>query len=75
MSVFSQQLSRQEQSDFLVTADNFFSGKGVKFIYPVHGGFLGSGASVLAYGNAAWYDSMAPEFQTYAPIKELAQAK
>jgi len=29
----------------------------------------------LSYGKFNWYDSLAPEFQTYETIKDLAQNK
>lgn len=75
LSVFSQKLSKEQQNDLLKMADNFFNSKGMKFIYPVHGGSTGSHATVSAYGKYKWYDSLAPEFQTYDTIKQLAQDK
>ena len=36
--VFSQELSKKEAKEFLRKADEFFSKKGIIFIYPVHGG-------------------------------------
>lgn len=64
-------LSDSGRINFLKDADIFFDSIGVKFVYPVHGGFI----TKLAYGKYGWYDSMAPEFQTYETIKELAQNK
>ncbi len=75
LAIFSQKLSKEEQSSVLREADSFFESKGTKFTYPVHGGSTGSHATVITYGKYNWYDSLAPEFQTYGTIKELAQAK
>jgi hypothetical protein len=77
LTVFSQELSPTEASEFLNRADEFFSSKGITFIYPVHGGILVEGGTpeTLSYGRFNWYDSLAPEFQTYETIKELAQNK
>ena len=75
--VFSQELSKEEAREFLRRADKFFSEKGIIFIYPVHGGDMGRKDLVkkLSYGKFNWYDSLAPEFQTFETIKELAQNK
>ena len=75
--VFSQELSKEEAREFLKKADEFFSKKGIIFIYPVHGGDMGRKELVkkLSYGKFNWYDSLAPEFQTYETIKELAKSK
>ena len=75
--VFSQELSKEEAREFLRKADEFFSKKGIIFIYPVHGGDMGRKELVkkLSYGKFNWYDSLAPEFETYETIKELAQSK
>ena len=75
LGVFSQKLSREEQREFLRKADKFFSKKGIIFIYPVHGGFMGNDAETLSFGKLKVYDSFAPEFQTYDTIKELTQDK
>lgn len=75
LSTFSQHLNKTEQGEFLKIADDFFTSNGIKFIYPVHGGNMGSNATILAYGKYKWYDSLAPEFQTYDTIKQLAQNK
>lgn len=75
LAIFSQKLGKTEQNDFLRQADNFFTNKGMKFVYPVHGGSTGHSATLLTYGNYTWYDSLAPEFETYDTIKELAQDK
>jgi hypothetical protein len=74
---FSQELSKDEQRDFLRQCDDFFAKRGVNFVYPLHGGYMGRGAVTkrLAFGKYRFYDSLAPEFDTYATIKELAQAK
>ena len=75
--VFSQELSKEEAREFLRKADEFFSKKGIIFIYPVHGGDMGRRELVkkLSYGKFNWYDSLAPEFETYETIKDLAQSK
>ena len=72
---FSQNLSKEEQREFLKIADRFFTQKGVIFVYPVHGGFMGRDAKILSFGKLKIYDSLAPEFHTYETIKELAQNK
>ncbi len=75
MYYFSQELSSEQQSQFLRIADDFLQKKGVIFAYPVHGLYMSRGADTLAYSEHAFYDSLAPEFQTYETIKELAQSK
>ena len=75
LGIFSQELSSEEQMKFLKIADDFFNGKGVIFIYPVHGGSMGRDATILSYGSSTLYESKAPEFQTYDTIKELALSK
>lgn len=74
---FSQELSPADQQKFLRIADEFYQQKGLVFIYPIHGGIMGSDQrlKLRAYGKYNWYDSMAPEFQTYETIKELALKK
>ncbi len=73
--VFSQELSKEEAREFLRKADEFFSKKGIIFIYPVHGGDMGRGKVVkkLSYERFNWYDALAPEFETYETIKELTK--
>jgi hypothetical protein len=75
--MFSQILSSQEQRDVLKTFDSSFTIMGVNFVYPIHGGFMGNGdiTTKLAWGKYRIYDALAPEFQTYQTIKELAQIK
>jgi len=75
LGVFSQELSKDEQKEFLRIADEFFQKRGIIFVYPVHGGFMGQNAKILSYGKLKNYDSLAPEFETYETIKELAQNK
>lgn len=72
---FSQKLSREKQSNFLRMADEFFSERNIIFIYPLHGGNMGFDAEILSFGVSKVYDSLAPEFQTYSTIVELAQRK
>ena len=77
MVMFSQKLSSAEQKNLLITYDNSFAKMGINFIYPVHGGFMGNSeiTTKLAFGKYRNYDSLAPEFDTYETIKELAQNK
>jgi len=75
MEIFSQALSPQEQRKFLKIADEFFRRKGITFIYPVHGPDMGPDAKILSYGKSRCYDSLAPEFNTYETIVELAKNK
>jgi len=75
LGVFSQELSKEEQREFLKIADEFFSKKGIIFVCPIHGGFMGQDARILSFGKLKTYDSLAPEFGTYETIKELAQSK
>lgn len=75
--VFSQMLGKKEQRELLKTLDASFAKEGVNFIYPVHGGHLGRGKQTerLAFGKYRNYDSLAPEFDTFGTITELAQGK
>lgn len=75
LGVFSQNLTPQQQRDFLVEADAFFAKKGIIFAYPVHGGTFPQSSKRLSFGKYGIYDSLAPEFQTYGTIKVLAQNK
>jgi len=74
---FSQKLSKDEQRQLLKTLDAAYAKMGVNFIYPVHGGYMGSGpiTTKLAFGTQRSYDSLAPEFDTYETIRELARKK
>ena len=71
IAIFSQKLTTEQQNQFLVTLDNFFKSRNIIFAYPVHGLYLGQTATKLAYGQYSWYDSKAPEFDTYKTIKKL----
>jgi len=73
LGVFSQQLNREEQRELIRRLDEFYKEKGIIFIYPVHGGFIGRDASKLAFSKYYKYDALAPEFQTYEQIKELVK--
>ncbi len=75
--IFSQKLSKEEQREVLKTFDESFAKMGVKFVYPIHGGYMGRGeiTTNLAWGKYRTYDALAPEFQTYETIKELARNK
>lgn len=75
--IFSQKLSKKEQKEVLKTFDESFAKMGVNFVYPIHGGYMGRGeiTTNLAWGKYRIYDALAPEFDTYETIKELAQSK
>ena len=73
LGVFSQQLNREEQRELIRRLDEFYKEKGIIFIYPVHGGFIGRDAVKLAFSKYYKYDALAPEFQTYEQIKELVK--
>lgn len=77
LEAFSQRLTKEQQKQFLRIADEFFNRKGMLFIYPLHGGMMGADNRVKArsYGKYNWYDALAPEFDTYETIKELANKK
>jgi len=75
LGVFSQELSKEEQREFLEILDEFCKERGVVFAYPVHGGHMGMDAEKLSYGLFKVYDSLAPEFQTYDKIKELSSMR
>lgn len=75
MGVFSQTLSPEEAREALRKFDRFFRENGIIFAYPVHGGNMGAGATRLSFGEYGKYDSLAPEFDTYGTIKELALEK
>ncbi|MCX5708013.1 MAG: hypothetical protein NTY14_03410 [Candidatus Omnitrophica bacterium] len=72
---FSQELNSREQAQVLKTFDASFSQLGINFIYPLYGGYMGNLATKLSFGKSRVYDSLAPEFQTYETIKELARIK
>jgi len=75
IAAFSQKMTPAQQNEFLEYADNFFNELDMVFVYPVHGGFMGQHAEMLSFGMSKNYDSLAPEFQTYETIKELALKK
>ncbi len=81
LGIFSQLLTKEEQKEFLRTADEFFRKKReefelpIVFVYPIHGGWMGNNATKLSYGKFKTYDAFAPEFDTYETIKELALEK
>lgn len=74
-AVFSQKLSVEDQRQALRNIDASLTNKGIVFVYPIHGGFMGSDAKRLSFGKINNYDSFAPEFDTYDTIKELANKK
>ncbi|RLF50959.1 MAG: hypothetical protein DRN19_03615 [Thermoplasmata archaeon] len=73
LGTFSQKLSKEEQREFLKYADGYFRKRTIIFAYPVHGGFMGKDAKILSFGKLRAYDSLAPEFDTYETIAELAK--
>ena len=75
LATFSQKLNKTEQQEMLITMDGFFQEKGVVFIYPLHGGFMGENAKIFSYGKYDTYDSFAPEFDTGETIIESARNK
>lgn len=75
MKAFSQKLTPEQQREFLKIADNFFERKGIKFVYPVHGGAMGKEPFRQSFGQYKNYDALAPEFDTFGTIKELANKK
>lgn len=74
---FSQKLSTKEQENTLQAFDGSFAKLGINFIYPLRGGYLGGGDNTdkLSFGKYQYYDSLAPEFDTYGTILELANKK
>jgi len=81
LGVFSQKLTPEKQREFLILADEFFQKKGVKFIYPIHGGYMGAPPILTSYRypfgkkDYFFYDALAPEFNTFETIKDLAGNK
>ena len=81
LGIFSQLLTKEEQKEYLRNVDGFFKRKReefslpIVFVYPLHGGWMGDNAEILSYGKYRIYDALAPEFQTYETIVELAQNK
>jgi hypothetical protein len=78
LAVFSQKLNSEQQSQFLRELDKLAKklekDTGIKVLvaYPVHGPGIGAHAQKLAWGKYELYDALAPEFDTYETIKELA---
>jgi len=77
--VFAEELSVEEANSFLVVAENFLRERDVRLILPVHGGNPCDNTQIaqgkcpkLAHGQFNWYDSLAPEFDTYETIKSIA---
>lgn len=75
IDVFSQQLSKEQQKEFLKKADVFFQSKGIIFIYPVHGGDFWGKPKVRTFGKFTKYDSLAPEFDIFDTIVDLTNKK
>ncbi|RLE93342.1 MAG: hypothetical protein DRJ55_03760, partial [Thermoprotei archaeon] len=71
--IFSQYLTKEQQREFLKIVDEFYAERNVIFAYPVHGGFMGYDATKKSFGFYPFYDSLAPEFETYETIKEKVQ--
>lgn len=76
LSAFSQKLDKTEQNELIAYLDNFSKSKGMIFVYPVHGGNMGSNSKIRSFGMnndyGRVYDSLAPEFDTFETIKQLA---
>ncbi len=75
LATFSQKLRPDNQKKAIEAFDAAFARMGVTFVYPLHGGDMGKKASRLSFGKLRVYDSLAPEFATFATIKGLAQRK
>jgi len=75
LDVFSQQLTTQNQKNFLAKADTFFYNRNITFTYPMVGGTMGISPSLLSFGIYNNYCSFAPEFNTYDTIKTLGMTK
>jgi len=75
MDIFSQKLNIAQQREWLEKADAFFQSKDMIFMYPVRGGDFTPGAKILPLGKWTKYDSLAPEFDTFETIVELANKK
>lgn len=73
LAVFSQQLSTSEQNEILEKMDKFLQDMRLVFVYPVHGGYMGEGATKLTYNKYKTYNSV--YFNNYETIKKLAQTK
>jgi len=71
LAIFSQQLTPEQQTEFLKSMGEACKELGVVPVYPVHGGCMGRDAQKLSYGKYLYYDALAPEFRTYETIKEL----
>ena len=74
MNVFSQELTPQQQCQFMRIWKDFCDKMGFVPVFPVHGGNLGEKGKCLkkmSYGKYNKYDALAPEFNTYDCIKSL----
>lgn len=75
LGIFSQDLTKEEANEAVRNFDTFFKENGILFAYPVHGGWMGWEATKGSFGKTRIYDSLAPEFDTYDMIVELANKK
>lgn len=80
--VFAEELSPSEQRRFLIEADEVLRKMGILLILPVHGGNPCDQRQIRqgkcprrAYGKYNWYDSLAPEFNTFDAIKAIARGR
>ena len=80
--VFAEELTVEEANEFLTIAEDFFQQRGILLILPVHGGNPCDPSQIsqnlcpkLAYGQYNWYDSLAPEFDTYDTIKSICSQR
>ncbi len=75
METFSQELTPEQQREFLKVCDEFFTKKNITFIYPIHGPDMGENIKILSFAKSRCYDSLAPEFRTYEILEKLAEKK
>lgn len=75
LATFSQKLSIYEQNEMLKKTEQFFQEVEMIFVYPIHGGTMGTKSTNLSFGKYTVYDSLAPEFDTYDTLMGLAQTK
>lgn len=75
LEIFSQKLTKEEQREMLRSFDESFKEMGLSFVYPLRMPYMGYQPKILAGGRFNVYDPLAPEFDTYDTIKELANKK
>ena len=81
LGIFSQYYDSETQRNMLMYMDSFFfeisqsDSVPITFMYPIHGGWMGNNATILAFDSFNVYDALAPEFNTYETIVELSNHK